>query len=182
MVVQTETLLASATQTLAADPGASLADVAAAAGVSRTTIFTRYPTRAELLEAVAIDGITHLQEAYESAGATTSTAPAVEVLTDLVRFLVPIGAHIAFLFRERSLDDNETVQSHLMALQDMDLSLLLRAQDEGGLRRDVPVAWLARSLDALIYAAWEGVHAGELAALQAPHHVMSMFLDGARPA
>ena len=70
--------------------------------------------------------------------------------------LIPIGPHIAFLFRERSLDDNEAVQSHLMALQEMDLGLLLRAQREG-------------------------VDAGELAALEAPHHVMSMFLNGARP-
>ncbi len=181
MTVQSEVLLASAVLTLALDPGASLADVAAAAGVSRTTIFTRYPTRAALLEAVAIAGITRLNQAYQSAEAATSAAPAVEVLTDLVRQLIPIGPHIAFLFRERTLDENETVQSHLMSLQAMDVALLLRAQAEGELRSDTPVAWLSRSLDALVYAAWEGVESGELAALEAPRHVMSMFLHGAQP-
>lgn len=181
MAVRSEDLLASATQTLASNPGASLADVAVAAGVSRTTIFTRYPTRAALLEAVAIHGVTRLEDAYEAAGARTSTAPAAEVLANLVTRMIPIGPNIAFLFREPLLHGNETVQSHLMALHEMDLALLRRAQAEGDLRRDAPVAWLARSLDALVYAAWEGVDAGELAALEAPHHVMSMFLDGARP-
>ncbi len=181
MAVQSEVLLSSATQTLAADPGASLADVAAAAGVSRTTIFSRYPTRAALLEAVALDGIARLEHAYESAGVKTSPAPAVSVLTDLVGRLIPLGPHIAFLFRERTLDDNEAVQSHLMALQELDIALLARAQTEGDLRQDAPIAWLARSLDALVYAAWEGVDAGELASLEAPHHVTSMFIDGARP-
>ena len=180
MTVQSEDLLASATQTFASDPGASLAKVATAAGVSRTTIFTRYPTRAALLEAVALEGVNRLRHAYESAGTTTSTAPAAEVLADLVNNLIPIGPSIAFLFRERSLDGNEVIQSHLAALQEADFALLLRAQAEGDLRLGASVAWLARSLDALVYAAWEGVDAGELAALEAPHHVMSMFLEGAQ--
>jgi AcrR family transcriptional regulator len=178
MVVKSEALLATAAQVLAAYPGASLADVAAAAGVSRTTIFSRYPTRAALLEAVALDGLSRLELAYDS---IASTAPAVEVLTDLVRRLIPMGPHIAFLFRERALDDNETVQLRLMSLQEIDHALLLRAQAEEALRRDAPVAWLSRSLDALVYAAWEGVDAGELAALDAAHHVMAMFLGGAQP-
>lgn len=178
MVVKAEALLATAAQVFAAYPSASLADVAAAAGVSRTTIFSRYPTRAALLEAVALDGLSRLELAYE---AVTSSAPAVELLADLVRRLIPIGPHIAFLFRERALDENETVQLRLMSLQQMDHALLLRAQAEEALRRDVPVAWLSRSLDALVFAAWEGVDAGELAALDAAHHVMAMFLGGAQP-
>jgi AcrR family transcriptional regulator len=178
MVVKKEALLSTAAQTFATHPGASLAEVAAAAGVSRTTIFSRYPTRASLLEAVALDGISRLESAYAS---VSSSAPAVDVLTELVASLIPLGPHIAFLFRERSLDENRAVQLRLMSLQELDHALLRRAQAEKTLRRDAPVAWLSRSLDALVFAAWEGVDAGELAALDAPHHVMAMFLGGAQP-
>jgi AcrR family transcriptional regulator len=178
MAVHTEQVLESATRTLASNPGATLAEVAAAAGVSRTTIFARYPTRAALLEAVALDGIAHLESAYQTAGAGTSTAPAIEVLTGLVAQLIPLGPRIAFLFRERSLDDNPAVQSRLMSLQATDINLLQRAQTEGLLSRDIPITWLARSLDALVFAAWEGVHAGDLAPRDAPTLVITTFLHG----
>ena len=177
MAVHIEQVLESATRTLASNPGASLADVAAAAGVSRTTIFTRYPTRAALLEAVAVDGIARLEQAYERADAQTSPAPAVGVLTDLVANSFP-WPQIAFLFRERTLDDNPSVQSRLMALQEIDIALLPRAQAEGHLRRDIPIAWLARSLNALVFAAWEGVHAGDLAPRDAPNLAITTFLHG----
>lgn len=179
MIVHVECVLESATRTLASNPSATLAEVAAAAGVSRTTIFSRYPTRAALLEAVALDGIAHLESAYQTADARTSTTPAIEVLTSLVTQLIPLGPRIAYLFRERSLDDNRSVQSRLMSLQATDIDLLQRAQAEGHLRRDVPITWLTRSLDALVFAAWEGVDAGDLAPRDAPNLVITTFLQGA---
>ena len=50
---RTDELLAAATEVLVAEPGASLSKVALAAGVSRTTLHARFPTRNDLLREVA---------------------------------------------------------------------------------------------------------------------------------
>jgi len=179
MTVHPDDLHSSARRTLALHPGATLADIAAAAGVSRTTVFSRYATRADLLEALAIDAVSQLQEAYTAAGADDPSKPAAEVIPNLVKRLIPLGKDIAFLFRERSLDHNEGVQSRLHTLNASHDGLLQRAQAEGVLRSEVPTAWLSRSLDGLIYAAWEGIDAGAIAELAAPDLVVSLFLAGA---
>ena len=53
MVVREDTLLTAATQVLLRQPTASLAEVAAEVGVSRTTLYSRFPTRQALLVGVA---------------------------------------------------------------------------------------------------------------------------------
>lgn len=53
-----------AVQALMVSPGASLAEVAAAAGVSRTTLHSRFATRQDLLAALAHDAMDLIERAY----------------------------------------------------------------------------------------------------------------------
>src|SRR5687768_6419137 len=50
-------ILDAAVRTLSADFGASLADIAAEAGVGRTTLHRYFPERADLLNAIAADAL-----------------------------------------------------------------------------------------------------------------------------
>jgi AcrR family transcriptional regulator len=83
MIVQTRTLLDVATRVLVADPAASLGDVAAAAGVSRTTLHSRFPTRHALLVALAEEALTLVEQALEDSG--IEAADAEDVRVDLRR-------------------------------------------------------------------------------------------------
>ena len=73
MTVSTDAILETATRVLAASPTATLADVARAAGISRTTLFMRFATRDELLLALAVDAIDHIDAAIHKP--RTKTCP-----------------------------------------------------------------------------------------------------------
>ena len=57
MVIKNEHIIDVAAQVLARRPDATLQTIAESAGDSRTTIFHRYPTLADLIEALAVDAV-----------------------------------------------------------------------------------------------------------------------------
>jgi AcrR family transcriptional regulator len=83
MTVSTDAILETATRVLAASPTATLADVARAAGISRTTLFTRFATREELLLALAADAIDRTDAAILAAGISDASRDPVVALADL---------------------------------------------------------------------------------------------------
>ena len=110
MTVSTDAILETATRVLAASPTATLADVARAAGISRTTLFTRFATREELLLALAADAIDRTDAAILAAGISDASRDPVVALADLTETMMPLGARLGYLLRERSLDENAELQ------------------------------------------------------------------------
>ena len=70
-------LLDAAVTYLVGNPRASLADIAAAAGIGRTTLFKRYATRDELEHAVAMRAVDVCLDAARSAEAAILTVGCV---------------------------------------------------------------------------------------------------------
>lgn len=178
------TLLETATEVLVADPSASLADVARAAGIGRTTLHKLYPTRHALLVALARDALDVLERTYADAGLggpdpATDADPAA-ALRRLVVALVPLGPRVEYLMRERSLDVEPDLTARVEALDEPVRALVRRAQAAGRLRAGVPDEWVVASLNALVYAAWELVALGRLAPVAAPDLVLGTLLDGVR--
>src|SRR6185312_1164151 len=91
-------LLDVAAAVLVANPGASLAEVAEAAGVGRTTLHKHYATRDDLLRAVAHRALDLWDDAV------TGVVDAGGDLAALVAAMVPIGPQLAFLWRTPSFD------------------------------------------------------------------------------
>jgi AcrR family transcriptional regulator len=172
-------LLRAATEALILDPSASLADVARAAGISRTTLHKLYPTRHALLVALAEEALTLLESTYaEALQPGTADADPVDQLRRLVVDLVPLGPRIQYLLRERSLDVEPDLAARVEAL-DLPVNALIRQlQQAGRVRRDVSDEWVVASLNALIYVAWELVAMGRLAPVDAPDLVLRTLLDG----
>ena len=52
---------------------------------------------------------------------------------------------------------------------------------EGVLAPEIPDAWLAASLDKLLFTAWENIHSGDIAEKNAPDLVLRTFLKGNSP-
>jgi TetR/AcrR family transcriptional repressor of lfrA len=167
-------LLDAAVTYLVSNPRASLADIAAAAGIGRTTLFKRYATRDELEHAVAMRAVEVCVEAVRSADATARDGG----LRSLVTALVPVGPQLNFLWRTPSLAVDEDFRAAYQSVDAEILAVLARARADGVLAAGQPDWWLHQTLVALVYVAWECVASGRLARLDAADRVVDTMLGG----
>jgi TetR/AcrR family transcriptional regulator, repressor for lfrA len=170
-------LLDTAAGVLCANSGASLTDVAEAAGVGRTTLHRHFPTRHALLYALADDALVRVEEAVGKAlvgadepveSSFTRLAEAVLPLADELRFL-DIGAGVWDLpeMVERWYDLSRPVED-----------LVRRAKDSGALRLDLPTAWVVDLFVGAVFAASSGVSDGRIARRDAVELVVDSVLHG----
>jgi TetR/AcrR family transcriptional repressor of mexCD-oprJ operon len=124
---------------------ASMADVAAAAGVARATVYRYFPNREALLEELARTAVAEAGERL--ADASLDTVAVHEGVSRSVRGLLAIGEPLVVLARERVRPEpGEYDRRVATPLRE----LLERGQSEGSIRSDIPAAWLAESLVALV--------------------------------
>ena len=164
-----------AAEVLVADPAASLAEVAAAAGIGRTTLHKHYATRDDLLCAVGHRAIDLLEQAISQ---VTGTDDADGGLRATVAAMIPIGPQLAFLWRTPAFDHIAELEQRWKAAETRNLAVLKRAQGRGLLTASVPDWWLLQTFYSIIYVAAESVGAGKLAPLDAPGLALRTFLHG----
>ena len=168
-------LLEVVAEVLVARPGASLAEVAQAAGISRTTLHKHYATRDELVRAVALRAV----EIWEQAVDAVAEEPGTEAgLRRLLAAMIESGPQLAFLWRNPSLDPDEEINRRYGEVQRGCLAVVHRAQREGLLAAAVPDWWLLQTIFALTYTAAESVHSGHLAPRDAPDLAVKTLLHG----
>jgi AcrR family transcriptional regulator len=178
MVVRDEALLTAATQVLLRQPTASLADIAAATGISRTTLHSRFPTRQALLVGLAQAAMDLVEKAYVEA--RLDDGEVLASLRRVVEVMMPLGERVGFLMRERSLDVEPELTARYTALDRPLADFVARAQQAGALRADLPAWWVAASLTGAVFTAWEAIADGWLAPRDAPELVLRTVLDGVR--
>jgi TetR/AcrR family transcriptional regulator, mexCD-oprJ operon repressor len=164
-------ILAAAAAVLATRQGASMADVAAAAGVARGTLYRYFPTREELL--TALEAAANEEAGRLLAGANLGEVSVEEALARATRALVAVGAHFIVLLRERRPPE-PGFTAPLAAL-------IERGRKERKLRNDVPVATLVESWLALIGACVRTGEATGIGAEDMSSNALQLFLTGARP-
>jgi AcrR family transcriptional regulator len=166
-------LLDAVAEVLVADPGASLAEVAEAVGISRTTLHNHYATRVDLLRAVG----NRVIDLWEQAIDKVEDGPdgGLRAMTEL---LLPLCPQLAFLWRNPSFDKLPDMEERWIAAETCGLDVLKRAQKRGVIVAAVPEWWLLGSLYSLLYVAAERVAGGRLAPLDAPDLVLSTYLNG----
>ncbi len=174
-------LLDVAAEALVADPAASLAEVAEAAGIGRTTLHKHYATRDDLLCAVGHRAIDLWEQAVAGAGGGDEPDGGLRAL---VAAMIPIGPQLAFLWRTPAFGHVGAIGERWLAVEARCLAVLKRAQDLGALAAGVPDWWLLQTLYSIVYVAAESVVGGKLAPLDAPGLAVRTFLHGlgARPA
>ena len=101
-------------EVLVADPGASLAEVAEAAGIGRTTLHKHYATRDELVRAVGHRALDRCEQVVATAEETGADDGGLRTLAET---LVPIGPHLAFLWRNPILDHAEDIGERWHAVE-----------------------------------------------------------------
>jgi AcrR family transcriptional regulator len=162
-------------EVLVAQPGASLAEVARAAGISRTTLHKHYATRDELVRAVGLRAI----EIWEQAMASVSGEPGTEAgLRELFAAMIESGPQLNFLWRNPTLDGDAELTRRYIDVEKQCMSVVHRARDLGVFSAATPDWWLLQTMNALVYTAAESVAAGHLAPREAPDLALNTLLHG----
>ncbi|MGY1615414.1 TetR/AcrR family transcriptional regulator [Geodermatophilus sp. SYSU D00691] len=174
-----ESLLSRAAEVLSAAPAASMDEIAAAAGVSRATLFRRYPNRQVLVSAVARAAA----EAYVAATdvARLEEGPPEDALRRLLAALAPLGVRFGLL-TSQPLDG--LVEKELLALvrdsDDQLRALVRRGQEDGVFRVDLSAEWVVIMVTWLLVGAADGVRLGLLAAREVERLVTETVLSALR--
>ena len=145
-------------------PAASLADVAARAGVGRATLHRYFAGRAELMRALAFAAMEELDRAI--AEKTAGAATYEDGFRLALHAMVPLANRQWFLANE-ALDADPEIAAAYAAGQDEMRADIERAKAEGAFADDVPTEWIVTSYENLTYAAWSMVRAGEATPKQA---------------
>lgn len=161
-----QAILDAAVSVLARDQAAPLAEVAKAAGVSRTTLHRHFADRAELLSAAIAEANAVIAAAVSNAD--TAQGDAREALRRLVAGLIEAGDHIVFLFYSyASTDDDQDDAERGDADDQAVIDLIRRGQSEGVITGDLDAKWIENALWSLIFAGCEDTRSGGL-----PRHIV----------
>lgn len=157
-------------------PAASLADIAAHAGVGRATLHRYFTSRDTLLAALAKTAMDELSFAVDAAVSDAESHE--DALKHAMRAIIDRGDRHVFLARVPLADAVATVR----AADQAELAAVMRgAQDDGALDRSVSADWLAAAFDGLIGVGWAMVRSGDATRRQAADFAWKMFIAGARP-
>lgn len=150
---------------------ANLADVAAAAGVARATVYRYFPNRRHLLDELVRHAA---QEASDRlAAARIEEVPVAEGITRAVRAFVDLGDAFVVLVRERYPAAPDGFEELVAA----PLRRILEAgRSQGRIRSDVPSAWLAETLVGIVVGV---MRHGALGRDDTVTAIASVFLEGA---
>ena len=153
-------ILDAATDCLARDPEMSIADIAAAAGVGRITLYGHFKTRAELVDAV-------LTRTIERADAILDATDTTGDPRDALARLIASSWQLVHEFRNilqaahRELPAERIRGVHDPLLRRVQ-SLIGRGQRAGTFRSDLPRQWLTTTAYSLMHAAAADAAAGRI--------------------
>ena len=164
-----------AAEVLAAEPNASLSEVAARAGLGRATIYRHFASREALLAAIRA-------EVLSRAGAALAALDLTEVsLREGVRQaaseLVPIGMRFRILLAEQVDENSEFLAARARTLSPLG-QLIHRGVATGELAAGTDVLWAGQVLAALLMTAVRAADLGVLDPARAADAVATTFCDG----
>ncbi|MFJ8542374.1 TetR/AcrR family transcriptional regulator [Streptomyces sp. NPDC093586] len=140
-------ILEAAERVLAEEPGASMEQIAAAAGVARTTIHRRFANRQALVEALASSAARQLARAVDDG--RPDTAPPLVAMHRITANVLQVKSAWTFALEQSTDPDSEAVALH----QDIArrcITVLKRAQDDGLIDEAADLDWVRRVYYALI--------------------------------
>ncbi|AEE44957.1 TetR/AcrR family transcriptional regulator [Cellulomonas fimi] len=160
-------ILDAAVRTLARDTGASLAQIADAADVGRTTLHRYFPERGDLLAAVADEAGTRLTEV--AARARLHEGPGLDAILRACQECLQLGDLLTLLFTDVvPLDSCEPADGFTTALD----GACARGLADGSLDPRLTPGWVQGTVWAALYLAWSELRA----ATTPPHDVVGQLL------
>lgn len=160
---------------LARQPGASLNEIAESAGVSRTTLHRAFGNRDALVERVAEHVLADCAQLFDSAG--IDDAPVREAFDRLLDQTLPLARAHALLFADEVYRVPRLVEE--IKAQDARFErFVVRGQEKGVLRRELPPRWLVYSIGAQFAAMWWAIEDGFVGSRDAARLIRATVLGG----
>jgi AcrR family transcriptional regulator len=156
-----QAILSATASVLARNRAATLADIAKAADVGRTTLHRYFPDRDELIKAAVVDSLDAIERSVREAA--IQQGPPLEAMRRLAAALVDVGDRLGFIF-----GDPRMVEAAAEAAWVPDLTvpttidLVRRGQKEGVFDSQVSAEWIQEMLWAAVYTGWEAANKGLL--------------------
>ncbi|HZQ65043.1 MAG TPA: TetR family transcriptional regulator [Gaiellaceae bacterium] len=174
---RTEAAILGAAAHLVAEVGAaaSMADVAAAAGVGRATLYRYFPSREDLLQALAGHAVAEAGARIAEAG--LDHVPVEESLARIVRALVAVGDRYAVLAAEQIKPDKR--ESERLLAQPI-RAVFARGIEEGVLREDISLDALLAFFGGAVGVAIKLTGTRQLGLEDAAATATTLFVDGVR--
>lgn len=148
-------ILDAAMAVLAQDPGASLADIAAAAEVGRSTLHRYFSERTDLLRALALHVHALSNAAIEHA--EPDCGPAVEALRRVVECQLDLGPIVPFVYNEPSINADPAMAAELDTGDEVIVEVLNRVATQGSAG---PPGWPRLVFWALLNAGYDAARQG----------------------
>ncbi|MEU1171020.1 TetR/AcrR family transcriptional regulator [Streptomyces microflavus] len=167
-------ILEAAETVLAEDPGASMEQIAEAAGLARTTVHRRFANRQALVQALAASAKEQLTAALDDAHLETAP-PLVALHRATANTLRVKGAWQYTLGNPLAL--NDTAKEVWSEINTRSLAFLARAQREGVLAPDADLEWTRRVYYALVTEALQGPGAAEDPTTENPDTLATRIID-----
>lgn len=167
-------ILAAAVTAIRKNPDASVADIAAEAGVGRMTLYGHFKTRPELIEAALVDSLDRAENVLADVPLDGDARYALSrLIAPSWRLLDQSRALLAAAQKEltptRIRELHEKAEARMRAL-------LERGQQEGAFRADLPVSWLLATTHVVMNGAADEVTADRLDADDAPWFIDAILL------
>lgn len=156
-----QAILDAAESLLQEGQAASIAAVAARAGVSRVTVYAHFSTRQAILEAVVERAVERASAAFTEA--TSGAASAVDALERAIRVSwAELSSHMGIAEAAAAqLSPDVLRKTHESGFAEVRRTFEA-GMERGEFRTDVPADWLVSVYQALLHAAGDDVRAGRL--------------------
>lgn len=176
-------ILAAAQRHLNADPTASMADVAAAAGVGRATLHRHFARREDLLTEIGARSLDRWEQRLDEAAVEEVAAEGdpARLRTTLETLLVQFtddSDDFGFALTDHFMTVEPGLAARAEALRQREVVLYAAGQRAGVLRDDVSAAWLSAAGYGLLVAARDALRLGEVPRRGLGSLVASFFLQG----
>jgi AcrR family transcriptional regulator len=149
-------------------------EIAAVAGVGRTTLHRYFADRETLIYEATLDSIRVVIEAADEAA--TDDGPAIDAMRRFITAAVSVGERLVFLYGDPAvLRDIPPAQfpneQLLFPNEQLVINLIKRGQDEGVFDPDLNPTWIRHALYGLILQGCEQAMAGAL-----PRHTVAPLI------
>lgn len=168
-------LLASAKQ-FAMNPGISMSELAKAAGIGRATLHRYFAKREDLQRELVLFALEKTRHVIDEVTALDCSAKIQ--LEAFILKLIPMGDLFHFLMTDSTLYTNAEAYAFYQKQLNSMIGIVEQAKAQGDIAANISGSWVVYALDALLYAAWQGVNDGYIAVNDAGAFVTGTLFHG----
>ena len=172
-------ILDAALDCLSRDPQASIADIAAAAGVGRVTLYGHFASRAELIDAAFGQAIRQADEVLDAVDLTGDPRDALARLVDS-SWRIMDRLRGALEAGQRELPPGR-IRAHHDQPMNRVAALVGRGRRDGVFRSDLPAEWMVALFYSVMHGAAAEIGAGRLSSGDASGVITSTLLAAYTP-